>query len=374
MKLPASGGYNKLKFLIWLIMLVLVLTGCGQKTKSDAVQEPEKQGVTDAAGRVVQPPPKVERIACLWAMSGHTVVMLDRGEQIVAVAQGLKRDIILNLLTSSIKTAEAPMAGGSINIETLLKTNPDIIFISQDLYHNENERMKLEQTGIPFVVIGYNSIAQQQQTIELIGEMVGAKEKAVKYNDYYRRCIDLVQNRLREVAHQARPRVYHALVEPLKTDGTPSLSNDWLNTAGAINMSGTEQVKITNGGNDTFISLEQIVAWQPQVIIVNEDGVADAIKQNPQWQAIEAVQNGRVWQMPVGISRWGHPGSLETPLAILWTAKMLYPERFADVDMRVELKGFYREFFGLDVSDEMADQILQGKGRIGKKGQNKEKR
>ena len=367
MKSAASGEQKKLKFFIWLLMLVLVLTGCGPKTKSDAVQGPEKKGITDAAGRVVQPPQKVERIACLWGMSGHTVVMLGRGEQIVAVAQGLKRDIILNLLAPSIAAAEAPMAGGSINIETLLKTNPDIIFITYDVYHNENERMKLEQTGIPYVVIGYGSIVQQQQTIELIGEMVGAKEKAIKYNDYYRRCVDLVQSRLGDVPREARPRVYHALVEPLKTDGTPSLSNDWLNTAGAINMSGDGQVKMLSKGNDTVISLEQIIAWQPQVIIANEDGVAEAIKQNPQWQSIEAVQNGRVWQMPVGISRWGHPGSLETPLAILWTAKMLYPEKFADVDMRRELKDFYREFFGLDVTDEMADQILRGKGRIGKK-------
>lgn len=354
------------RMLVWMIVLAFLLMGCGQKPRFDAVQEPPKAGSTDAAGRVVQPG-KAERIACLWAMSGHTVVMLGRAERIVAVAQGLKRDIILNQLAPSIATADTPMVGGGIiNIESLLKTNPDIIFIAQDVYQNENEVMKLERTGIPYVVIGYGSIAQQQKMIELIGEIVGAKEKAVKYNQYYQKCIELVRSRIGDMPAQARPRVYHAVNEPLKTVGAPSLSNDWLQITGAINVAAMEQ-EIIKAGNDSFVSLEQIIAWQPQIILVNENGVVDAITQNSQWQAIEAVRNGRVWQMPVGISRWGHPGSLETPLAILWTAKMLYPDKFADLDMRRELKAFYREFFSLDVPDEMADQILQGKGRISKK-------
>lgn len=357
--------------MVWLIMLMFVLTGCDSKARNDDIQSAQKPGLTDAGGRLVQPPAKAERIACLWAMSGHTTVMLGHGDQIVAVAQGMKRDIILNRLAPAIGSADAPMLSGIINIESLLKTNPDIIFISQDMYHNENERMKLEQTGIPYVVIGYNGIAQQQHMIALIGEMLGAQEKAAKYNDYYRNRVELVQSRIKDVPESARPRVYHALVEPLKTVGTPSLSNDWLLVAGAVNVSAAGPNKLS-GGPESLISLEQIVVWQPQIIIVNEDGVVDAIMQNPQWQAIEAVQQGRVWQMPVGISRWGHPGSLETPLAILWTAKMLYPERFADIDMRAELKEFYHDFFDLDVSEEMADQILQGKGRISKKAKQKE--
>ena len=73
--------------------------------------------------------------------------------------------------------------------------------------------------------------------------------------------------------------------------------------------------------------------WNPEVIIANEKTAVDLILGSPQWSGIEAVQNGRVYLLPQGISRWGHAGSVETPLAILWTAKTVHPEIFADVDM-----------------------------------------
>ena len=60
--------------------------------------------------------------------------------------------------------------------------------------------------------------------------------------------------------------------------------------------------------------------WNPEVIIANRKPPWDLIL-GAQWSGIDAVQNGRVYQLPQGISRWGHPGSVETPLAILWTAK-----------------------------------------------------
>jgi iron complex transport system substrate-binding protein len=354
------------RVLIGMIVITLIFTGCGQKPRSDAGQEMVVRSVTDFAGRTVQLG-KTERLACLFAISGQIVVMLGKAEQIVAVAPGLKRDQILNQLAPSLAVADTPSLGGVINIESLLNTKPDVIFIGPDVYHNKNEAEKLDRTGIPYLVVGYDSMAQQQKMIEMIGDVVGAKEKAIKYNQYYQECIERVQRRIGDVAAEARPRVYHSVVEPLKTDQSPSLPDDWLRSAGAINVSAENQVR--SEGN--FVSLEQVIVWNPQVIIVNEDGVTGEIMGNPQWRAIEAVNNGKVWQLPVGISRWGHQGGLETPLAILWTAKMLYPDKFADVDMSAEIKRFYREFFAMDVTDELAEKILRGKGMIRKKGETK---
>jgi iron complex transport system substrate-binding protein len=115
-------------------------------------------------------------------------------------------------------------------------------------------------------------------------------------------------------------------------------------------------------GNKYIASLEQILLWNPQVILVNEAGVDDYIRKNPQWANIDAVKNGKAFQMPNGISRWGHPGSLETPLAILWTAKTLYPERFPDLDMEKEVREFYTEFFGTPLTEDAVKQVLNGKG------------
>ena len=102
--------------------------------------------------------------------------------------------------------------------------------------------------------------------------------------------------------------------------------------------------------------------WNPDVILVNEDGVDEYIRTKDQWQTLNAVIHDRVYLMPNGISRWGHPTSIETPLAILWTAKTLYPDYFEDLNVEEAARTFYREFFEYEISDELLQQVMIGKG------------
>jgi iron complex transport system substrate-binding protein len=95
---------------------------------------------------------------------------------------------------------------------------------------------------------------------------------------------------------------------------------------------------------------------------VNEDGVDQLILNDKKWSPIQAVQNQRVFSIPVGISRWGHPGGLETPLAILWTAKKVYPHLFQDIDLKQEITVFYHTFFNLDLDGSLIDKILGNSG------------
>jgi iron complex transport system substrate-binding protein len=155
-------------------------------------------------------------------------------------------------------------------------------------------------------------------------------------------------------------RIYHSVNEAVRTDSKGTLPADWTEAAGVINVSVNEDLKFSN--NKYFANMEQILLWNPDAILVNEQGVADYILTEKQWAPLKAVQNKRVYQMPNGISRWGHPGSLETPLAVLWTCKILYPELCQDIDMMQETKSFYQDFFNLDLSDEMAAKVLSGIG------------
>lgn len=89
------------------------------------------------------------------------------------------------------------------------------------------------------------------------------------------------------------------------------------------------------------------------------------------WSGLDAVINRRVYQMPVGISRWRHPGSIETPLAILWLGKTVYPQLFADVNLYAETKYFYQTFFDYQLSDEQVSDILSGTVMRLPKGENR---
>ena len=98
------------------------------------------------------------------------------------------------------------------------------------------------------------------------------------------------------------------------------------------------------------------------MIICNEAGVPGYMMSNEKWAGLQAVRSGDVHQIPIGISRWGHPGGMETPLAILWTIGTIYPELKEKADLRGGMDEFYSRFFGFTPDEETVATILDGSG------------
>jgi iron complex transport system substrate-binding protein len=155
-------------------------------------------------------------------------------------------------------------------------------------------------------------------------------------------------------------RAYLSTVETTRTYGKQSLPTEWMRLCGIVNVAVDQPLSIHQA--EQHASLEQILRWNPEVIFTNEPGVAETIAQDTKWSSIRAVQQKKIYHMPIGISRWGHPGSLETPLAMLWTVKTVYPNLFTGMDMKNEAEKFYREFFRLKLTDTLYGQMLSGKG------------
>ncbi len=345
---------------VLILISVFFITGCAPSGGQDSAGE-QKTGqqvrvVRDYLDRDVEVPLEVKRIATLYAYTGYVTTMLGRGQDIVAINNGLSRDVLLNMVCPGIGENPIPFSSSSINIEELLKAEPDLVFIKGDVGTNAAEVEKLNKFNIPYVVIDCNNIEEQMRSIEIMGEVLGCQEQARKYNEYFQQCIDRVQTVVKNIPEEQRVRVFHSINEASRTDVANTLPADWMEKTGVINVSLDKDLRLVEG--KYFASLEQILLWDPDVIIANEAGVADYILTNPQWAPLKAVQNQKVYQMPIGISRWGHPGGLETPLAILWTAKTVYPEYFSDLDIEAEAKTFYQEFFNYEVSDELIQQIL----------------
>ncbi len=316
--------------------------------------------VTDCLGRSVTVPDRVERIACLYAFAGHVVAMLGRGDDIVAVSNGLKRDVLLNRMCPSIGNAIVPKTQGAINIEELLQARVDVVFVPGEVGRNEAEAKKFDLFNLPYLVVDYHSIAGQQKTIQMIGTAINAAEQARQFNDYYNKCIERVDSVAGAIPREKRTRLYLSTVEANRTPGRNTLSTDWIEKTGIVNVALEQPRSFLEGTN--HVGIEQILLWNPEVILVNEPGVKAKILKSGQWAALKAVKSGKVYQMPIGISRWGHPGSLETPLAMLWTAKTVYPDLFPDIDVETETKAFYSTFYKHDLTDQMLNRILTGKG------------
>jgi iron complex transport system substrate-binding protein len=107
--------------------------------------------------------------------------------------------------------------------------------------------------------------------------------------------------------------------------------------------------------------MEQIAAWNPDVIIVGtapNEANRRAILADPRWSQIKAVRTGRVFVNPSGVYLWDRH-SAEAALQVLWAAKTLHPARFPDLDLRKETKAFYAKFFDHTLTDADYDRIMR---------------
>ncbi len=344
------------------MLLVLTLTGA-LTAKSDDSQDAKKGyiTVTDCAGRKVRVPEKIHRIACMYLFTGHVITMLGRGNDIVAVSNGLKRDSLLLDICPSLRNALVPKTQGALNMEELLKAAPDILFMPGDMSGNRGQMEKLDRFEIPTIIIDYSDMESQQRAIALIGKALGREKRAEEYNRFYRKTIERVKAATDTLPEGKRLRLYYSENEATRTTLDHDLSTDWLNIAGVTNVAFHQSEEIFEGKN--FVSLEQILVWNPEVILVNEPEARRLIMRDTKWAAIDAVKKKRVYQMPIAISRWGHPGSIETPLALLWTVKKIYPSLLPDIDLRRETKRYYKIFFNHALSDSTVNAILAGELR-----------
>jgi len=343
-----------------IFMLAFNLTACTSKETIPQKDAENPVTVIDCIEREVKVPEKVERIGALYAVSGHMVSMLGYGDRIVTVTEGLKRDILLTRIIPEINQASAPKSSGTTNIEELLKAEPDVLFVDEETLQNKGEAETFEKFNIPYFVVTFNSIEEQMDAVRKVGKVIGAEERAEKYISYYQSIIDKVSDRVSEIPDDERIRIYHSVNEATRTDAPDTLPAEWTEIAGLVNVSVGKKLRFVD--NKNYANIEQILLWNPDVILVNEDGIEEKILNDLQWKNIKAVKDHKVFLLPNGISRWGHPNSIETPLAILWSAKTIYPEKFEDIDMMMETKNFYKEFFNYSLSDDEAVQILSGKG------------
>lgn len=316
--------------------------------------------IVDCDGRTVEIPTGDLKIACLYAYAGHGMTLLDTQDQIVALVEGLKRDQLMQMKRPDIGSLSVPSATGVINVEELIASGAELALIRHSIALSGAETEKLDKAGIPYVVIDYTNIEEQKRSIEVLGEVLNRQEAAKAYLDFYEETIGWAQSRISDIPSKERVRIYHAVNEATRTDAKGSIQAEVTTLAGLINVSAEAGAAMAD--EKTFVTLEEIYSWAPEAIIVNEHLVTSYILTDAKWQGLGAVQSGQVSTLPVGISRWAHPGSIETPMAVLYLAQYFYPEKFEDLDMIQFTADYYKTFFGLDFSAEEVEEILSGVG------------
>ena len=106
------------------------------------------------------------------------------------------------------------------------------------------------------------------------------------------------------------------------------------------------------------ISIEQVIAYNPEVIVAQDDSFVNGIYKDPRGAGVRAVRNHRVYLIPDTPFDWmDRPPSFLRLMGAKWLAGVLYP-RSAKVDIAAEIRTFYQLFFGVNPSDREIGAIL----------------
>ena len=340
------------------ILTILCITACVLCGCAPAASQTGEGTVTvtDCAGRTVEVPADPQSICCVCPFSGPLVVMFGRGDRLTSTCNNVVRSRLLDAICPGISGVPVVKSSGSINGEAVLELGTDLIIVNDGAYEADDERAKLDSMGIPYVVIGFTDLESQLDAITVLGRALGAEEEAERYTDWCRGVYEDVSGAVS--AYGGEPvRLYHSVNEAIRTDYKGSICAEWIAMTGVENVSVDSE--LNRDGDKAYTTLEQIYEWDPDMIICNEAGVDDYILTDDKWAGLNCVREGEVYQIPVGISRMGHPTSTETPLALMWLANLLYPDLY-DIDLTQELEDYYRDFYDYEIDEDIAEAMIEG--------------
>lgn len=317
--------------------------------------------IKDVDGQEVTVPVTPERVANLWHANNQVILTLGGAPKLSATTHYVTTIPWFRQVYPDITKVPAPIAANNdLNMETLLATKPDVVLVS-----SEKQAEAVRQAGLTAVRVGFSDMNGLMQTVNLTAEVLGtqgAYERAQKYNAYMQKNLKLIEERLKDLPDSERPKVMHigSGTKVQNVSGSGIVIDEWIKIAGGQNVAADQK-----GMKD--VSMEQITAYAPEVIIIGGDASAkgvQTIQSDAAWKDVPAVKNNKVIRNPYGTFNWDRY-STEEALQVLWAAKTLHPQKFTDVDMVKETQEFYSTFFGYSLSADDAQRILAGEAPEG---------
>ncbi|AOY77794.1 ABC transporter substrate-binding protein [Clostridium formicaceticum] len=375
-----------MKMIVVLLIVSLVLGGCGkavekqneqvsteQSQRMDEqksnVQGNETRKVVDMAGRTVEVPTEIKKVYTTGQI-GIVLLYTINPDKLAGwgfpLAQGEKKYI-------PEKYWDLPVLGSwsgknnKGNIEEIIRVHPDVIFAIGELGDSQKELADnlQEQIGIPVVMVEA-PLDKLDKAYEFVGDIMGEQDRCKDLADYCFKTISTIKMQVESVPEESRVSVYYAEgPKGLETDPKGSSHTEVLDFVGGINVA---DVPMQQGYGRSAVSLEQVLKWDPDIIITGYDKdlggegfFADVFK-NSDWQGLKAVKDKRVYQIPSYPFDWfDRPPSVNRIIGVKWLANLLYPE-FVDIDIVAEVKEYYEKFYNKKLTDDEVKQLLQNAG------------
>jgi iron complex transport system substrate-binding protein len=315
--------------------------------------------VTDDAGRTVTVSGKVHRVfpagppaaILLYTLAPELLLgwpRANRLEECVYMLPDICRRPEIGRLTGR---------GNTANLESVIALKPDLILdmgSTRETFVSLANRTQ-EQTGVPYALLDGRFLSLST-SYEKLGKLIGREIDGADFADYCNQTLSVITNRIAFVAADKRPRVYYARGPRGLVTGL----------GGSINVETIElmarNVAAGNKGGLANVSIEQVLLWNPEVIVTIDQDFTENVRKDPAWASMAAVRNGRVHLSPKMPFGWvDFPPSVNRLIGLWWLGKILYPELFKE-DLRELTRDFYAKFYHVTPTNAQIDHVLAGRG------------
>ena len=332
-----------------------------EKTSEAADAEGERE-ITDMAGRTVVVPDEIETV---FSSSTVTAIFM----YTLAPDKLLGWNYELNELEKSIILEEYHDLpnfgmGDSINYEAVIAADPTIavnVGTINDKMISDCDKLS-KSLGVPVVAVD-GDLSASAEAYRFMGELLGEEEQAEKLASYAEKTFADIEKM--EVPEDKKVRIYYGNGEDsLETAPAGSAHGQIIDMVNAVNVADLEMGE----GSRVQISAEQLLAWDPDVIVVNGEPKADtsgasaaeAILANPDYASLKAVQDQQVYGTPNTPFSWmDRPMGPNRIVGIRWLSGLIYPE-YLNYNVDEEVKEFFDLFYHVQLTDEKLENIYSG--------------
>ncbi len=321
------------------------------------LSRPAGREITDMAGRRAVIP---EEVRTVYSASpyGFTILCTIAPEMLPGLLQPLPGEC-LKYLPPCIHNL--PVIGMLPDTDGIAKARPDLVVVwaeTKKPFHKKSEEA-FNALDIPFVYVIMGDLVDlpdYPDAYDFLGRLLNKSDRTDKLAAYCRQTLNEVATLLKQIPATQRPRVYYAEGrDGLATEFDDSLHAHLLKLAGDVNIH-RGQIK-THAGMEK-VTIEEVAAAEPDVIIALDRGFFADVFKNPDWKQVKAVRDRRVFLIPSLPFNWfDRPPSFMRFLGLKWLMKCLYPEQY-QIDLPAEIRQFFSLFLGVAVSDEDAALLI----------------
>jgi iron complex transport system substrate-binding protein len=315
-------------------------------------------GFVDSAERYVAVPDRIGRVMGA-NQSAAVLVFVLAPEKLVGWNSPLSRAQQGFIPT---KFARLPVVGELVRpdpaptIQLVARMRPDLIIESGPVTADAAARADWfqQQTGVPYIVLD-NSIQATPAMLRTIGAMLGVGQRGEDLASYTDYAIGSLRGRLLVAPATERPLVYYGRgSDGLETGLAGSQAIADIDQAGVINVA----ARLGNG-ELARVTREQIVAWNPAIIIAQQRSFYNALLHRSEWRGLAAVANKRIYLAPADPFGWiDDPAGVNRVIGLYWLMALFYPDQYQE-DVRASAREFYQKFYGVKLTDRQIEALVR---------------